>query len=140
MLLAVFATACNVTQNANPVTSTGRYARLGALAFEREQLWGRVDQNHWEPVTAADPSSPWVYQMTTDQRPDDLLFRASSDGGRTWGMPRRVCRRGVKVPFQRTIARPGSHFTIRIEQAQNNVPVDDAKFARVAEPPKPPSP
>jgi photosynthetic reaction center cytochrome c subunit len=47
---------------------------------------------------------------------------------------------GVKVPFQRTIARPGSHFTIRIEQAQNNVPVDDAKFARVAEPPKPPSP
>ena len=103
MLLAVFATACNVTQNANPVTSTGRYAsaaRLGALAFEREQLWGRVDQNHWEPVTAADPTSPWVYQMTTDQRPDYLLFRASSDGGRTWGMPRRVCRRGVKVPFQ----------------------------------------
>jgi photosynthetic reaction center cytochrome c subunit len=49
---------------------------------------------------------------------------------------------GVKVPFQRTIARPGSRFTIRIEQAQDNVPVDDAKFARPVEPSpqKPPTP
>ncbi len=35
-------------------------------------------------MNAADPSSNWVYQMTTQQRPDYLLFRASSDGGRTW--------------------------------------------------------
>ena len=51
-------------------------------------------------MNAADPSSRWVYQLTTDQRPDYLLFRASSDGGQTWGLPRRICRRGVKVPFQ----------------------------------------
>lgn len=50
---------------------------------------------------------------------------------------------GVKMPFQRTIARPGARFTIQIEQANDNVPVDDAKFAKptVAPPlPKPPSP
>jgi len=49
---------------------------------------------------------------------------------------------GMKMPFQRTIARPGARFTIQIEESQDNVPMDDAKFARPAEPspPKPPSP
>jgi photosynthetic reaction center cytochrome c subunit len=49
----------------------------------------------------------------------------------------------VKMPFQRTIARPGARFTIKIEEARNNVAVDDTKFAKpAAEParPKPPSP
>jgi hypothetical protein len=49
----------------------------------------------------------------------------------------------VKMPFQRTIARPGTRFTIQIEEARNNVAVDDTKFAKpAAEPehPKPPSP
>src|SRR5258708_38552852 len=36
---------------------------------------------------------------------------------------------GVKMPFRWTLARPGNRFTIRIEQVQQNVPVDDAKFA-----------
>ncbi len=35
---------------------------------------------------------------------------------------------GVKTPFQWTIARPG----VRIEQAQQNVPIDENKFARPA--------
>ena len=39
---------------------------------------------------------------------------------------------GVKTPFQWTIARPGERFTIRIEQAQQNVPIDENKFARPA--------
>ncbi len=43
---------------------------------------------------------------------------------------------GVKVPFRWTLARPGNRFTIQIEQLQQNVPVDDAKFA----PPPPPAP
>jgi hypothetical protein len=70
--------------------------------FESERLWGPERANHWEPVTAADPRphSPWVYQMTTDQRPDYLLFRASNDGGRTFGPTHHICRRGTKVPFQ----------------------------------------
>jgi len=36
---------------------------------------------------------------------------------------------GVKTPFQWTIERRGQ-FTIRIEQAQQNVPIDETKFAR----------
>ena len=49
---------------------------------------------------------------------------------------------GVKMAFQRTIARPGARSAIQIEQAKDNVPIDDAKFAKPAAqpPPKPPSP
>ena len=42
---------------------------------------------------------------------------------------------GVKAPFRWTLARPGNRFTIQVEQLQQNVPVDDAKF--VAPPPPP---
>ncbi|MFZ0735828.1 MAG: c-type cytochrome [Candidatus Acidiferrales bacterium] len=45
---------------------------------------------------------------------------------------------GVKVPFRWTIARPGGRFTIQIEKIQQNVPVDDAKFAMPPAPPAPP--
>ena len=44
---------------------------------------------------------------------------------------------GVKVPFRWTLARPGNRFTIQVEQVQQNVPVDDAKFPV---PPQPPAP
>jgi photosynthetic reaction center cytochrome c subunit len=43
---------------------------------------------------------------------------------------------GVKVPFRWTLSRPGNRFTIQVEQVQQNVPVDDFKFA----PPPPPTP
>jgi len=42
---------------------------------------------------------------------------------------------GVKIPFRWTLSRPGNQFTIQVEQVQQNVPVDDVKFA-----PPPPSP
>lgn len=42
---------------------------------------------------------------------------------------------GTKVPFQWTIARPGYRFVAQIEEVQNNVPVDDAKFAKPPQPP-----
>jgi len=42
---------------------------------------------------------------------------------------------GVKIPYRWTLARPGGRFTIQIEQVQQNVPVDDAKFTP---PPMPP--
>jgi len=41
---------------------------------------------------------------------------------------------GVKIPFRWTLARPGGRFTIQITEVKQNVPVDDAKFA------KPPAP
>ncbi len=42
---------------------------------------------------------------------------------------------GVKVPFRWTLARTRGRFTIQVEKIQQNVPIDDAKFA----PPAPPA-
>ncbi|PYU85084.1 MAG: c-type cytochrome [Acidobacteria bacterium] len=36
---------------------------------------------------------------------------------------------GVKAPFRWILARSGNRFTIQVEQLQQNVPVDDSKFA-----------
>jgi hypothetical protein len=50
---------------------------------------------------------------------------------------------GVKMPFRWTLSRPGNQFTIQVEQVQQNVPVDDAKFTPPPQPPpsaKPPNP
>ena len=51
---------------------------------------------------------------------------------------------GVKMPFRWTLSRPGNQFTIQVEQVQQNVPVDDARFTPPPQPPpapdqKPPS-
>jgi photosynthetic reaction center cytochrome c subunit len=37
---------------------------------------------------------------------------------------------GVKTPFRWTVARPNGRFTIQIEQMQQNVPLEDSKFAK----------
>lgn len=37
---------------------------------------------------------------------------------------------GVKVPYRWTLARPSGRFTIQVSEMQQNVPVDDAKFAK----------
>ena len=42
---------------------------------------------------------------------------------------------GLKTPFRWTIARPGGGFTIQIEQMQQNVPIEDSKFAEPASAP-----
>lgn len=42
---------------------------------------------------------------------------------------------GVKTPFRWTIARPSGGFTIQVEQMQQNVPIDDSKFAEPASAP-----
>jgi hypothetical protein len=83
-----------------PTASARAVVAIAAPEFESERLWGDVRDNRWEPANAADPSSRWVYQMTTDQVPDFLLFRASPDGGKSWGPQRHLCRRGVRVRFQ----------------------------------------
>jgi photosynthetic reaction center cytochrome c subunit len=43
---------------------------------------------------------------------------------------------GVRVPFRWSFSRPGNRFTIQVDQLEQNVPVDDAKFT--APPPPPP--
>ena len=47
---------------------------------------------------------------------------------------------GVKIPFRWTLSRPGNQFTIQVDQVQQNVPVDEAKFAPPPEPPPAPKP
>jgi photosynthetic reaction center cytochrome c subunit len=42
---------------------------------------------------------------------------------------------GVKIPYQWTVARPNGAFTIRIEQVQQNVPIDEKLFVPPPEPP-----
>jgi photosynthetic reaction center cytochrome c subunit len=37
---------------------------------------------------------------------------------------------GVKIPFRWTLERPGGKFTIQVSDVKENVPVDDAKFAK----------
>jgi hypothetical protein len=46
----------------------------------------------------------------------------------------------VKVPFQRTISTPRSRYGIRIEQVQDNVPVEEKMFVRPAAAPLPGNP
>jgi photosynthetic reaction center cytochrome c subunit len=46
---------------------------------------------------------------------------------------------GVKIPYRWTLARPGGSFTIKIEQVQQNVPVDEKLFVPPAEPPPAPA-
>jgi hypothetical protein len=42
---------------------------------------------------------------------------------------------GVNIPFRWTLARPSGRFTIQVAELKQNIPVDDAKFAK---PPAPP--
>lgn len=65
---------------------------LAATGWDAERVWGGYDD--WEPAIAADPSSSYVYQMTTRYNGPAackgcpfpiVVFRASSDGGTTWG-------------------------------------------------------
>jgi len=41
---------------------------------------------------------------------------------------------GVQVPYRWTVARPSGQFTIQVNEMKQNVPIDDARFARPSEP------
>jgi hypothetical protein len=43
---------------------------------------------------------------------------------------------GVKIPYRWTLARPGGRFTIQVSEVKENVPVEDAKFAKPQAPPE----
>ncbi|HYM76740.1 MAG TPA: c-type cytochrome [Candidatus Dormibacteraeota bacterium] len=45
---------------------------------------------------------------------------------------------GVKVPYRWTLARPSGRFTIQLTDLQQNVAVDDARFAKPPAPPEQP--
>jgi hypothetical protein len=65
--------------------------RPAATGFDSERVWSSY--NDWEPAIAADPSSAYVYQLTTRYNGLEpchrcagpyIIFRRSSDGGVTW--------------------------------------------------------
>ena len=65
---------------------------LAATGWDSERVWSGYDD--WEPAIAADPSSSYVYQLTTRYTGPVpckgcplpiIVFRASSDGGATYG-------------------------------------------------------
>ena len=70
-------------------------ASAAAPSFANEQLAGTLADDYWEPTTAADPHSGYVYQAVTGIGSHEcaqhncpgtsILVRASSDGGATWG-------------------------------------------------------
>jgi len=75
-------------------TRIERVERPSAAAkeFAAERVWSGHDD--WEPAIAVDPTSSYVYQMTTrytGKRPcaicrlPAIVFRSSADGGATWG-------------------------------------------------------
>jgi hypothetical protein len=39
---------------------------------------------------------------------------------------------GMKIPYRWTVARPKGRFTIPVSDVKQNIPVDDAKFAKPA--------
>jgi photosynthetic reaction center cytochrome c subunit len=43
---------------------------------------------------------------------------------------------GERIPFRWTLARPSGLFTIQVSEVKDNVPVDDAKFAKPPAPPE----
>jgi photosynthetic reaction center cytochrome c subunit len=45
---------------------------------------------------------------------------------------------GVKVPYRWTLARPSGRFAIQVNELKQNVPVDNAKFAKPPASPEPP--
>ncbi len=66
-------------------------ARPSANGFDSERVWSQY--NDWEPAIAVDPSSSYVYQLTTRYNGPEpcnrcagpyIIFRRSSDGGATW--------------------------------------------------------
>ena len=68
-------------------------AARAAGAFATEKVW-QASADDWEPTVAVDPSSSYVYQVTTRYGGQKacgkglkhcLLVRASSNGGTTWG-------------------------------------------------------
>ncbi len=41
---------------------------------------------------------------------------------------------GIRIPFHWTLSRPGGRFSIQIDRVQQNIAIDDARFARPTDP------
>jgi hypothetical protein len=107
--LAARAVLAGLLWAAPPASAAVAGQRHGG-GWTSEQRWG--PKNDWEPNIAADPSSSWLYQMTTRYggpsmcRPHMehcIRFRSSADRGRTWH--KSVVMSGWKCPPDRACSR-----------------------------------
>ncbi len=84
-----------VTSMSGVLAATNAPAAASTPSFASEQVFSPTADD-WEPAVAADPSSSWVYQAVTYINASAnktcsgcpgtaVFFRASSDGGKTWG-------------------------------------------------------
>lgn len=72
----------------------------------------------------------------------DCLFGWFATSTRLWGatqlrliIPIIATWRGIKQPFQWTVAHPQGRFTVQLDQIEVNVPVEEARFAKPQAPP-----
>lgn len=93
-----------------------------APGWDSERLWSpHVD---WEPVVAANPVTPDIYQLTTryyapecPRCPDPtIVFRRSADGGATWSPDSYLSRRGRELADpQIAVATDGTLFAAYLQ-------------------------
>ena len=97
----VLAAFLSFVSGATPATAETAPAETGS-GFDSEQLFSAgID---WEPFVAADPSSSYVYLVTTSYGPKackqcdsaNILLRVSPDGGNSWGPVQFVCGASCK--------------------------------------------
>jgi hypothetical protein len=103
-------------------TRVEKYPKVSSIttAFSAERVWS--GQDDWEPAIAADPSSSYVYQMTTrytGPKPCNncslpaIVVRASSDGGATWGPDRFIAQtRKTQNDPQVEVANDGTVYAV----------------------------
>jgi photosynthetic reaction center cytochrome c subunit len=113
-------------------------ASLGRILKElRVEPSGQIDGRAVDVLTATPENLPPV-QLYFDEQ-SGLLVRVLRYAETPLGLnPTQIDyadyreEGGVKTPFRWTIARPSGSFTIQIEQMQQNVPIEDDKFAKPA--------
>ncbi|MFI5054730.1 MAG: sialidase family protein, partial [Acidimicrobiia bacterium] len=84
--------AFDAAREADLLGRTGPADPVPNPGWTTEHVWN-ANQDDWEPTIAADPSAPYVYTLTTRYTgparcpacpSPSIVFRASSDGGRSW--------------------------------------------------------
>lgn len=100
----------------------------------------KIGDKEYYVVSGRGPGTPTQVRMYFDEQ-SGLLTRVIryNDAG-LGNMPVQVDYAdyrdadGIKIPFRWTLSRPQGRFTIQVDSVQQNVPVDDSKFAKPAAP------
>lgn len=100
----------------------------------------KIGDKEYYVISGRGPTTPAQVRMYFDEQ-TGLLTRVIRYNDAGLGlMPVQVdysdyrATDGIKIPFHWTLSRPSGRFSIQIDSVQQNVPVDDAKFAKPAAP------